>query len=743
MDINHGLNSSQLAAVTARPGPILVLAGPGSGKTRVLTNRVAYLIQEQHIEPWHIMAVTFTNKAAREMAQRIEKMLEGHLRGLTIGTFHAICTRILRQESQNLSGYTAEFVIFDTDDQKQLIKQALEHLNLDEKKFTPQRMLNGIGTAKNELITPQEYQANNYIAEVIRRVYARYQELLIANNGMDFDDLLMNSVRLFDSRPDILQKYQQRYQHLLVDEFQDTNTAQYAFLTRLAAHGNIFVVGDVDQAIYRWRGADFRNIHRFREHYPQAETFLLEQNYRSTQTILDAAMAVIRHNPERVDKKLFTTRKGGQPIVVRELYNESEEASTVVATMQNLRLEGISPGDCAVMYRTNSQSRALEEAFLFAKMPYKLVGATRFYGRREVRDLLAYLRVIHNPADSVSFNRIFNTPPRGIGDKSQEAFFQWAWQHHWQPAEALLHLVADNDIQHPFSGRSLNALLNFGQNLQSWIKYANLLPIGELIDQVLGKIDYRQFLDDNTEEGRERWGNVMELRKVAAEAGEIQLGEFLEHVALVSETDNLEESGNAPTILTLHAAKGLEFPVVFIVGLDDGILPHSRSLNDGDELAEERRLFYVGLTRAKDRLYLFHTFRRMTLNGPESSVPSRFLEDLPAGLTTSHSPNQRRQQTTTRVSSWYGNSPSPAGQNRQFSQPAKAMPAPPPRPQAPPIAKTAETKFKVGQKVRHASFGEGIVLTSKSTGDDEEVTVAFRGVGVKKLTLSFARLEKV
>lgn len=743
MDINNGLNSSQLAAVTARPGPILVLAGPGSGKTRVLTNRVAYLIQQQQIEPWQIMAVTFTNKAAREMSQRIEKMLEGRLRGLTIGTFHAICTRILRQESQNLIGYTGEFVIFDTDDQKQLIKQALEHLNLDEKKFTPQRMLNGIGTAKNELVTPQDYQANNYIAEVIRRVYARYQELLVANNGMDFDDLLMNSVRLFDSRPDILQKYQQRYQHLLVDEFQDTNTAQYAFLTRLAAQGNIFVVGDVDQAIYRWRGADFRNIHRFREHYPKAETFLLEQNYRSTQTILDAAMAVIRHNPERVDKKLFTTRKGGQPIVVRELYNESEEAGTVVSTIQNLRLEGILPGDCAIMYRTNSQSRALEEAFLFAKMPYKLVGATRFYGRREVRDLLAYLRVIHNPADSVSFNRIVNTPPRGIGDKSQEAFFQWAWQHHWQPAEALLHLVEDSDIQHPFSGRILNALLNFGQNLQNWIKYANLLPIGELIDQVLGKIDYRQFLDDNTEEGRERWGNVMELRKVAAEAGETQLGQFLEHVALVSETDNLEESGNAPTILTLHAAKGLEFPVVFIIGLDDGILPHSRSLNDGDELAEERRLFYVGLTRAKDRLYLFHTFRRMTLNGPESSVPSRFLEDLPAGLTTSNSPNQRRQQTTTRVSSWYGNNPPPAGQTRQSSPPPKAAPAPAPRPQPPTIAKTAETQFKVGQKVRHASFGEGIVLTSKSTGDDEEVTVAFRGVGVKKLTLSFARLEKV
>lgn len=740
MEITNGLNPSQIAAVTARPGPILVLAGPGSGKTRVLTNRVAYLIQQQQIEPWHIMAVTFTNKAAREMAQRIEKMAEGQLRGLTIGTFHAICTRILRQESQHLGGYTSEFVIFDTDDQKQLMKQVLEDLNLDEKKYTPQRMLNGIGTAKNELIPPQEYQANNYIAEVLRRVYGHYQELLVANNGMDFDDLLMNSVRLFDSRPDILQKYQQRYQHILVDEFQDTNTAQYALLTRLAAHGNIFVVGDVDQAIYRWRGADFRNIHRFREQYPQAETFLLEQNYRSTQTILDAATAVIRRNPERVEKKLFTTRKGGHPIVIRELYNESEEASTVVSIIQNLRLEGYPAGDCAVMYRTNSQSRALEEAFLFAKMAYKLVGATRFYGRREVKDLLAYLRVIHNPADSVSFNRIFNTPPRGIGNKSQEAFFEWVWRNKWQPAEALLYLVENNELQHPFSGRTLTTLLNFGQNLQSWIKYAPLLPIGELIDQILAKSDYRRYIDDGSEEGRERWGNVMELRKVAAEASDIQLGQFLEHVALVSETDNLEESANAPTILTLHAAKGLEFPVVFIIGLDDGILPHSRSLDDRDELAEERRLFYVGLTRAKDRLYLFHTFRRMTLNGPENSIPSRFLEDLPAGLTTSHSPNQRRQQTTNRVSSWYGNNPPPPSPNRPLP---KAAPASPARPPTPVIAQKPETQFKVGQKVRHPSFGEGIVLTSKQTGDDEEVTVAFRGVGVKKLTLSFARLEKV
>ena len=390
MDILHGLNDAQKTAVSTPPGPVLVLAGPGSGKTRVLTFRIAYLIRQLNVSPWHIMAVTFTNKAAREMNERIEKLLDGQPRGLLMGTFHSTCARILRRESDNLTHYQRDFVIFDTDDQLQVVKQVLKELNLDDKKFPPYKLLNGISNAKNELVTPQDYAASNYIAAVTQRVYERYQETLRHNNAMDFDDLLMNTVLLFDERPDVLQKLQERYQHILVDEFQDTNTAQYVLLKRLAAtHHNIFVVGDSDQSIYKWRGADFRNINRFREAYPEAEVVLLEQNYRSTQLILDAAKSVIRNNGNRVHKDLFTDRQGGDPIVLSEAYDEREEAETVVNAIQGLRLQGYALSDTAVMYRTNAQSRALEEAFMREGIPYRLVGATQFYKRREVKDVLA------------------------------------------------------------------------------------------------------------------------------------------------------------------------------------------------------------------------------------------------------------------------------------------------------------------------------------------------------------------
>jgi len=752
----EGLNEAQREAVTAEPGPILVLAGPGSGKTRVLTQRIAYLVSEVQVPPWQIMAVTFTNKAAREMADRLEFLAGNRLRGLTVGTFHATCARVLRRETDNLEGYDRDFVIFDRDDQLQVVKQALAELNLDDKKFQPAKMLSGIGNAKNELVTPEMYAASNYIAEVTKRVYDVYQQLLVANNAMDFDDLLMNTVLLFDARPDVLQKYQERYRHVLVDEFQDTNTTQYELLKRLAApQNNIFVVGDSDQSIYKWRGADFRNINRFRQQYPEAEMILLEQNYRSTQIILDAAKAVIRHNADRVDKELFTERRGGQQIEIHEAYNEKEEADLVLDTIQSLMLKGYSPGDCAVMYRTNAQSRALEEAFLGRGMPYRLVGATRFYSRREIKDLIAYLRVVHNPADAISLNRIINTPTRGIGRKTQQSLQQWARRKGWQPAEALLKLATEPEVQHPFSTRAYNALLDFAQMLNAWLTVRDEATVGELLDLILEQAQYRNYIDDGTDEGQDRWANVMEFRSVATLAEDMELNEFLEQVALVSEQDNLEESQNAPTLLTLHAAKGLEFRVVFITGLEEGILPHSRSMDEMEELAEERRLFYVGLTRAQDRVFLIHTFRRTFYGESSVGTPSRFLGNIPPELTSGGDTRERHQETIEKASSWrWEESPSPSrrrsgrqggGNRRGSSRGSGRVTSRPHRPagEAKPEPAKKETEFRTGQKVSHAKFGKGIVIESKLTGSDEEVTVAFKSEGIKKLAASFANLKVI
>jgi DNA helicase II / ATP-dependent DNA helicase PcrA len=750
MDILNSLNEAQRAAVTAGEGPVLVLAGPGSGKTRVLTHRIAYLVGEMRVSPWEIMAVTFTNKAAREMGERVERLLDGRLRGVMLGTFHALCARILRREAENLTGYTPDFVIFDTDDQRQVAKKALADLNLDEKKFHPNRMLSGISAAKNEMITPELYAANNYTGEIVKRVYQQYQKLLIANNAMDFDDLLLNVVLLLQQRPDVRQKYQERLRHILVDEFQDTNTVQYTMLKLLGdGHGNIFAVGDSDQSIYRWRGADYRNINRFREQFPDAEMILLEQNYRSTQVILDAAKAVIRKNPNRVDKDLFTERKGGAFITLHEAYNDLDEADYLVNEIRNLMLQGIDPGGCAVMYRTNAQSRLIEEAFVRASMPYRLVGATRFYGRREIKDTLAYLRLVHNPADSVSFNRVINVPTRGIGAKTQQDLTMWAAQNGWQPTEALIQLARDPQIQHPFAGRAYNALRQFGMMADGWIRLnGEGTAVGDLLDVILEQIDYKNYLDDGTDEGEDRWANVRELQSVAHGDAAMSLSDFLEQVALVSEVDNLEENPSAVTLLTLHAAKGLEFPIVFITGLEENVLPHSRSKEDPEELAEERRLFYVGLTRAEDRLYLLHAFRRSFFGETSIGTPSSFLKDIPAHLLDGKNggagtAGQRREASKTRASSWSWTPPAPSRPApKQVETPYVERKLPPPRHEVErPEPARAAAQYRTGQKVYHAKFGDGIVIESKLTGSDEEVSVAFANVGVKKLAASLAKLQ--
>ena len=1099
MDILANLNPAQREAVQAIEGPVLVLAGPGSGKTRVLIHRVAYLIQVCGIPPYNIMAVTFTNKAAREMKERLHHLIGRQLRGLTIGTFHATCARILRREARHL-GLERSFLIYDDGDQLSLIKQAVKELDLDDKMYRPTALQGAIRRAKQELIGPDAYAPQTYWHEVARRVYARYQELLRANNALDFDDLLMATAQLFREHPEVLERYQRRYLHILVDEFQDTNMAQYELLKLLAGkHRNLFVVGDEDQcvaagtpistpsgsvpvehlrigaplrvaagrgeamtrpaqrihqrpyrgpvieieterghrltvtpnhmmfarlglradiwyvylmyrydkgyriglvqgtrhdapgrkaytgllvrgnqekadklwllrvcetkaealyweqyyafqygipttvfhtagrrmtitqeivdalyeridttaraeklmedlylsaahphhrpkgiagnrlptrvtvqlrmfgdtrrstrspwnahrvdintsdealreemerrgyrprpgrrgtwrvgwsnldygqalrlahevaaaggglevaqaafvtastspgglalkfdvqpashlhptmivpveeegrivedvitrvtwqdyqgevydldvdkvhnyvaggivvhnSIYAWRGADFRNIQRFRRDFPEARVILLEQNYRSTQTILDAARNVIALNTRRTEKRLWTDKKGGVPLTLFEAYNEQEEAEFVVSEIQRLvARDGYRPGDCAVMYRTNAQSRALEDAFVRRGVPYKLVGATRFYERREIKDILAYLRLIHNPYDQISLERIINVPPRGIGRVTLAQLERWAERLN-VPIYAALQLLkekretrermGERDPSIPFDTRTEKVLLRFLALLDDLIVARQEKGVPELLDLVLERTGYADYIRDGTEEGEDRWSNLLELRGVAQEyAGlspEMGLTTFLEEVALVSDVDNLDERVDAPTLLTLHSAKGLEFPVVFIVGLEEGLLPHSRSMDNPDQMEEERRLCYVGLTRAKERLYLVYTFRRTFRGLSAISEPSRFLGDIPPHL----------------IRGWNGTAIGGTEMRELMGTEGTE-------------GTGLVGSFKAGDKVRHPTFGEGVVVSARVTEADEEVDVAFVGHGVKKLLASFARLEKL
>jgi len=712
VDLLSGLNPQQREAVTAAPGPVLVLAGPGSGKTRVLTYRLAYLIQELKVPAAEILALTFTNKAAREMEGRALSLLgDSRTSGVPrLGTFHSTFARILRIEADRLP-VTRDFVIFDDADQLSLVRQSLKELNQDPKQVQPIRVHASISRAKNEMIEPQAFSSDTYFTEITRRVYERYQELLLASNALDFDDLLLLPIKLFREHEPTLQTYRRRYPHLLVDEFQDTNTAQYTLLRMLAgAKPDLFVVADPDQSIYRWRGADYRNVQRLREDFPDLNTLLLEQNYRSTQTILDAAMAVIDRQPDRQRKQLFTERGTGDPILVHEAYDQDEEGQFVVEKISMLTLTGVAePGDCAVMYRTNAQSRAIEEAFLRAGLPYRLVGAQRFYGRKEVKDLIAYLRLIHNPADQVSLERAISTPPRAIGDKTLAALRAAADQASATPVETLRVLGRGVEVA-GIPTRARAPLAQFGALLSGWLEIKDQVLLDSLIDRILEDVGYRAYLGND----EDRWANVMELRGVAQEFSELGLVEFLQQVALVSDQDTLTENMNAPTLLTLHAAKGLEFPIVFIIGLDEGELPHYRSQDDPEAMAEERRLFYVGLTRAQDRVILLRTFRRRTRGVSSLTDPSRFLDDLPADLIEGdligmHTP---AQATYARETSWQG------------------------REQVP-----TEARYLAGMRVIHPRFGEGIVLETQLEYDDEQVTVNFEQVGIKHLVASMANLE--
>jgi DNA helicase-2/ATP-dependent DNA helicase PcrA len=637
---------------------------------------------------------------------------------VAMGTFHSICGKLIRRDAP-LVGLDRNFVIYDTDDQISVVKAVLAEQNIDEKKYKPAALLGRISNAKNELLTPAEFRAISYFDEIAKRVYVRYNQILRANDAVDFDDLLMESVLMLRNNPSVLERIQDRYAHVLVDEFQDTNIAQYELAKLIAGkYKNLFCVGDPDQGIYSWRGADYRNLLRLRDDFSQLNIIPLEQNYRSTQTVLDAAMAVIKRNPNRQHIDLFTQRGKGPKIVLRELFNEAEEAQYVVDTINELvRQNAATLGEIAVMYRTNAQSRVMEDAFVRAKLPYRLVGATRFYGRKEIRDALAYLRIVNNPADVVSLRRIINIPARGIGEKTFEQLENVVRQRAVSPLEVMRREM--------IAGRGAKALAEFGALWQKWINLRDELSVGQLFDRIMRDIAYREHLLDGTTEGEDRWANIMELRNVVAETGDTLLPEFLAELALVSETDNYEENLNAPTLLTLHAAKGLEFRVVFIVGLEEGILPHSRSQDDPEQLFEERRLMYVGITRAKERLYLLRAFRRGQWGVSDTTEPSRFLSDLPAMLVDGmvKKPSQAAQAMAT----WQ----TPA-ENRAVTS----------APNAQRSSFNEQTTFKPGDRVLHPSFGEGLVLRSTRLRNDEEVDVVF-GVQKKRLSVTLSGLKKL
>jgi len=844
------LNPEQQRAVRATDGPVLILAGAGSGKTRVLAHRVAYLVGVKGVRPWQILAVTFTNKAAAELRARIVGLVgEEAGREVAMGTFHALCARVLRRDGAAI-GLDPHFVVYDTDDQGALMKQVLREEDLPiTGEYKPSVILGAISRAKNEMLDADFVAANAHTQREreIARLYRRYQARLKTAAALDFDDLLLEAVRLFHDAPSVLERYQGRWRYLHVDEYQDTNRPQYLWVKALAAsHHNLCVVGDDDQSIYSWRGADIRNILDFEADYPDATVVKLEQNYRSTQLILDAAHALVTHNSSRKDKKLWTDNAGGRQIQRFEAYNEEEEAEWIARQVEELTggrssvltrradedAERWERGDVAVMYRTNAQSRAVEEAFLRYGIRYQLVGGTRFYQRREVKDALAYLRVLRSDADQVSFERILNVPARGLGEKTLEqlrvaagggrASRTGAGAETEVGAEAGESGLAELSAEGPtywsaivdgaagrldaLGSRARSALASFAALVERLRTRIGALPLPELLDAVLEGSGYRAMLADGSEEGEERWANLLELRSVTTRYDDLTpddaLDRFLEETALVADQDSYEVGADAVTLITLHAAKGLEFPIVFIAGLEEGIFPHSRSLDDVKQLEEERRLAYVGITRAKRRLFLSHAARRATWGSGGLSVPSRFLFEVPAALMAG--PRLERADDFDddigavdpelvfgrRLGSRFG-TPIRAG-GRAYRTGGGAAGGPrageafkptrdlgarreaydagarsgsldvpsrlPPRTPAadsPPLAPSAsrpapaarpripgERQFRDGDRVRHPRLGDGIVVTSKLTRSDEEVVVAFgNGGGVKTLLASIANLE--
>ncbi|MEX0934308.1 MAG: UvrD-helicase domain-containing protein [Candidatus Saccharimonadales bacterium] len=689
MDLFKNLNDKQKEAVKHTKGPLLILAGAGSGKTKTLTHRIAYILDQGLATEGDILAVTFTNKAAGEMRQRVAALCGENQNNRSfmpfLGTFHGICVRILRQEAENI-GLSRQFVIFDSSDSLQAIKQVMRGMGIDEKRFNPNAIKSFISSAKNELIDSDSYPSltSGPLQEVAAEVYPAYQRLLAQAQALDFDDLLFKTVNMFEANPEILQRWRDRFKYILVDEYQDTNHAQYQFVKLLAeTHKNICVVGDDWQSVYSWRGANFRNILDFERDYPDAKVVKLEQNYRSTKSILTAAQSVISKNQDRSDKHLWTDGEDGKQVEVTQVANELEEAEAI---MRYVKSSSYSLSDIAVLYRTNAQSRALEEVCIRYGVPYQIVGGVRFYERKEIKDMLAYLRFIYQPNDRVSFERIINLPPRGIGDRSLQQFFSWQQERGITLDQALIDINESPGL----SSRAINAFASFAR-LINGAKEQSMTP-SELVEYLLKKTGYQEYIDDGSIQAAERLENIKELATVTREFSEI--GEFLEEVALISDLDGMKETSDTLTLMTLHAAKGLEFPVVFIVGLEEGVFPHSRSLFEPEQMEEERRLMYVGMTRAMEELYLLHARSRMLYGQSNSNPPARFIAEI-GGVSTTDS-----TVSTTGIG---------AG------------------------------SIDVDDMVKHPVFGEGLVIAVEG----DEAIVSFKKVGNKKLTLTYAPLERL
>lgn len=741
VDCTYGLNPQQAEAVINTEGPMLIMAGAGSGKTKVLTCRVANLLQKG-VRPYRILAITFTNKAAAEMRERVNNMSGPAAKDVWLFTFHAFCARFLRMEIDKLPGYGGNFAIYDTADSQNLIKQILKEMNLDDKRFQPSGILSRISNAKNALQDAAAFarQAGDFYEQKVADIYSRYEQKLQLNNALDFDDLLMLSIKLLQENKEMREKYQDRFDYLLVDEYQDTNHAQYLLTKFLAAkHRNICVVGDADQSIYGWRGADIQNILDFEKDYPDAKVIKLEQNYRSTQIILDAANSVIENNTGRKPKNLWTENKSGADIIYFQAVDERDEARFVIEQLQNLqRTENKKLGDMAILYRTNTQSRIFEEMLIKSGISYNMVGGLKFYERKEIKDIIAYLRVIFNPADSLSLLRIINVPKRGIGDASLAKIQAYAAANNVSLFEAVSNAAAIDGL----SSRFVSKLDDLAGIIFELMNLANEAPVEDLIDRVLRDTGYLEELEnERTPQAQSRIDNLHELISVAQEFAaseeENNLENFLAHVALVSDIDDTELGEDAITLMTLHSSKGLEFPVVFLVGMEEGLFPHARTLMDETEIEEERRLCYVGITRAKEKLFLSSTKMRTIYGNTVTYPPSRFLQEIPARLVKTIKRQERFSalENFKQVSEKY---------SARLQKPASTFNPHSFMPQKPAAAAGGTgTRFNTGDRVSHSKWGEGMVVSVKDSPDGQEVKVAFAGAGVRSLLTKYAVLKKL
>lgn len=704
-DVLRGLNPEQQRAVQTTDGPLLILAGAGSGKTKTLTHRIAHLIASRKATPHNILAVTFTNKAAQEMRSRVAELLGQSSDNRSfmpfMGTFHSICVRLLRQDGQHI-GVPSNFIIFDEADRQQAIKRVMKELSIDEKSFTPRSVSAIISSAKNELMVPAEAGglASGPLEKVVAEVYPRYEKSLHEAGALDFDDLIGRAVQLLETQQLIREKWQRQFSYIMIDEYQDTNQAQYRLIKSLVNHQqNLAVVGDDWQSIYSWRGADFRNILKFEQDYPKAAVIKLEQNYRSTKAILDAAHSVITKNQQRSDKKLWTEAGDGLPIGIIQVMNEHAEAETIARSIAQAVNVGIRQfSDFAVLYRTNAQSRAIEDIFLRHGIAYRIIGGVRFYDRKEIKDIMAYLRLMYQPADQVSFERIVNVPARGIGSSSQAKFMAWQQSTDRSLNQALAEVTQCPDLP----PKARNGLSELHDILDGMRRVMDEVSLTVLLDNLIRRLDYLNYLDDQTVQAQSRQENVQELLSVTQEYQGVGLDGFLEEIALLSDNDQAV-TDNSVSLMTLHSAKGLEFPVVFMVGLEETILPHSRALYDQSEMEEERRLCYVGMTRAREELYLLYATSRMLYGGVQHNPPSRFLSDI----------DGRVSPGTASLASL-----------ESLSLPDEPRLVP---------------ELEEGDGVEHDVFGQGTVMEI----DGDNVVIYFKGQGAKKINLSFAPLKKL